>query len=132
MIFADDRGRISLNSEHKYFWAAVHSALALVCVLGGNASVFAQDSAKPATEKWRPKDGPYAGPGKDFGSQCGEYGDIVIELAEKSVSGHEWGCKVTKLTDTAPDAIRLNMTCNDYNLAGTLFPKDPKAEEMEV
>ena len=64
-------------------------------------------------------------------SQCGEYGDIIIGLAEKSVSGHEWDCKVTKRTDTSPDAITLNMTCSDYNLAATLFPRDPKSEEKK-
>lgn len=109
----------------------MRAGLVLACILSGASSPYAQDSAKPTTEKWRPKDGPYASPGKDFNNQCGEYGDIVIEFADKSVSGHEWSCKVTKLTDTAPDAIRLNITCNDYNLAGYLFPKDPKADEME-
>ena len=43
----------------------------------------------------------------------------------------EWDCKVTKRTDTSPDAITLNMTCSDYNLAATLFPRDPKSEEKK-
>ena len=92
---------------------------------------LAQVNTNPAIANWRPRDGLYAHPGKDFDSQCGEYGDIIIGLAEKSVSGHEWDCKVTKRTDTSPDAITLNMTCSDYNLAATLFPRDPKSEEKK-
>jgi hypothetical protein len=86
---------------------------------------FALDSAKPAAEKWRPKDGLYASPDKDFENQCGEYGDVIVELAEKSISGREWSCEITKLTDTAPGAIKLDMTCNDYNLAENINERDP-------
>lgn len=92
---------------------------------------FAQDSTKPAAEKWRPKDGLYASPDKDFESQCGEYGDVIVELAEKSISGNEWSCKITKLTDTAPDAIKLDMTCYDYNLAESLNSRDPNYEDRK-
>jgi hypothetical protein len=47
-------------------------------------------------------------------------------LVKRTISGHEWGCKVTRLTDTAPGAIRLDMTCNDYNLAGDLNEPEDK------
>jgi hypothetical protein len=96
----------------------------LTCLLGATTPALAEESARPAGEKWRPKDGTYAGPGKDFDSQCGEFGDVIVELAEKRVSGNEWKCDVTKLSGTAPDAIKLNMTCDDYNLG--LAINDPK------
>ena len=83
-------------------------------------TVFSQEAATPPTEKWRPKDGVYASPGKDFESDCNEAHFIVIELAEKSVSGNEWSCKINKRTTTAVNAIRLDMTCYDYNLAESL------------
>jgi hypothetical protein len=78
---------------------------------------------------WRPKDGVYASPGKDFNRQCGEYGDVTIKLTEKRVSGNEWGCDVTKLSDTAPGSIKLDMTCDDYNLAE--FLNDPDWENRK-
>ncbi len=93
--------------------------------------VLAQVSIKPGIENWHLKDGLYAHPGKDFDGVCGEYGDIIIGLAEQSVSGHEWDCKVTKRTDTAPDAIKLNMTCSDYNLAATIFHRPEKRRKTD-
>lgn len=117
-----------LNGKQKYSHVVAHMVFGLACVMALAIPAVAQVNIKPGIEKWQPKDGLYANPGKDFDGICGEYGDIIIELAEKSVSGHEWDCKVTNRTDTAPDAIKLNMTCSDYNLAGTLFPKDPKNE----
>src|SRR5690242_955856 len=97
--------------------AATYAAFLLMCMFAVMVSAFAQGSANPSKENWRPKDGIYAGPGKDFDSQCrNESGDIIIELAEKSVSGYEWGCEINKVTNTAPEIIKLNMTCNDINM----------------
>ena len=98
-------------------------------MLSGVVSTFAQDGGQPAAEKRRPKDGKYASPGKDFESQCTDLGDLDIQYADKSVSGNEWSCKINKVTDTAPGAIRLDLTCDDYNLALALNPRDAKAEE---
>jgi hypothetical protein len=54
-----------------------------------------------------------------------------VELRDKSISGHEWGCKVSKLTDTGPGAIRIDMTCSDYNLAENLKrPEDTEFREV--
>jgi hypothetical protein len=104
-----------------------------VSLTGADVPTFAQVGAKqpptnsgaPVINKWRPKDGTYASPGKDFDNQCGEFGDFIIELTEKRISGNEWGCDVARITGTGPNAIRLDMTCNDYNLAETIHPKDP-------
>jgi len=120
-----------LNGKQTYRRVVAQVAFGLVCLIALATPALAQVNTNPAIANWRPRDGLYAHPGKDFDSQCGEYGDIIIGLAEKSVSGHEWDCKVTKRTDTSPDAITLNMTCSDYNLAATLFPRDPKSEEKK-
>ena len=120
-----------MKSKQETYRATMRAALVLTCQLCVTAPAFPQQGAKPATDKWRPKDGSYASPGKDFESQCGEFGDVVIQLAEKSISGNEWGCKIDKLTDTAPDAIRFNMTCNDYNLGLSINPRDPNVYERE-
>jgi hypothetical protein len=113
-----------------------HSALALLAVVLAGATIgdrpaFAQqDAVKASTQKWRPKNGFYASPGKDFDSRCGEGGWLLIGLDEKTISGDEWSCDVTKLTDAGSSAIKLNMTCNDYNLAGTLkLPEDTRFKE---
>lgn len=106
-------------------------ALVLSCILSGAASTYAQNGSKPQTEKWRPEDGKYASPGKDFESQCEDVGGVVIDLADKSIGGYEWDCKINKITDTAPGAIGLDLTCHDYNLALSLNPRDAKAEERK-
>lgn len=105
------------------------ATLALACLTGASASALAQDQTKPSAEKWRPKDGIYAAPDKDFIRQCRDSADVVVSLSEKTISGNEWSCKVTKLSDTAPGAIRMDMTCNDYNLAEDIH--DPKPEERQ-
>lgn len=88
-------------------------------------------NAKPAADKWRPEEGTYASPGKGFAEACGEFGDLAIALREKEISGHEWGCRVRKLTDTASTSIRIEMTCSDYNLAEDLKkPEDTEFKEV--
>jgi hypothetical protein len=113
----------------KVFPAFAQSALLLAYAFVAIGPTLAQDAAQPATAKWRPKEGTYASPGKGFAEACGEFGDLNVELREKSVSGHEWGCKVGKLTDTGPGAIRLDMTCSDLNL--TEFLKRPEEAEFK-
>ena len=85
----------------------------LTCLIGGSLSVSAQDSNKSTFDKWLPKVGVYSRPGKNFDQQCGEFGDLVLELDRKKVGGMEWTCKVTKITDRGPDALRLNLICED-------------------
>ncbi len=93
--------------------------------MGAPTMAPAQDQAKPATEKWRPKDGIYSDPGADLHSRCLDHTDFYIDLREKSVGGNEWSCKVSRLTDTAPGAIRLDMTCDDYNLGLNVNDPNP-------
>jgi hypothetical protein len=99
--------------------------------MGVSAPAVAQDNTKQAMEKWRPKNGTYNVQGRDLIARCRESGDLHIEWVERTISGNEWNCKITKLTDTAPGAIRLDMTCDDYNLAEFLYPKDPNADERQ-
>jgi hypothetical protein len=106
----------------------MRSAFALAWLVSISTTILAQDSAKPA-EKWRPKDGLYDAPGANLNDRCMDHTEFVVELADKSISGNEWGCKITNLTDQAPGAIRLDMTCSDYNLAE--FIKDPNPEERK-
>jgi hypothetical protein len=105
------------------------AAFALVWLSCATTSILAQDSAKTTTEKWRPKDGVYASPGKDFVASCGESAYLGIELTKKRVGGNEWGCDITEITDTAPGAVRLDMSCNYYNLG--LYIKDPNPYERK-
>ena len=42
---------------------------------------------------------------------------------------NEWSCEINQLTDTAPGAITLNMTCHDYNLGLSINPRDPNVYE---
>jgi hypothetical protein len=83
----------------------MRSVFSLACLMSVSAPALAQDGAKPATEKWRPKDGLYAEPGTDLKDRCMDQTEFVVELADKSISGNEWSCKITKLADTASGAI---------------------------
>ena len=54
----------------------------------------------------------YAVPGPKFNDNCGDQ-LAFIELADNLVGGSEYGCKVRKLKDAAPDTIKLDVTCDD-------------------
>ena len=103
----------SICTNRLFPWATCAAAviLAFLSDMGGQA--YSQQSNKPSTERWRPKDGVYASPGKDFEQDCDEAGYIVVDLAKKSVGGNEWNCNVTKSTDAGRGAIKLNLTCDD-------------------
>ncbi|WP_448044825.1 hypothetical protein [Bradyrhizobium liaoningense] len=88
-------------------------------------AAFAQEPSAQAFDKWRPKAGVYAEPGKNFQPNCDESGGLTIDLREKSVSGYEWGCDVKKITDLGPGSLKIEMVCDDYNLAQNLNPRDP-------
>jgi hypothetical protein len=95
----------------------VPTVLGLTLLLNVAAPAVAQEGAKPVikpmTEKWRPKDGPYAIPGKDFDDSCMEFGDVVIDIAANRTGHSEEPCDTVKLTETGPDAVTLHMTCTN-------------------
>jgi len=91
--------------------------------------IHAQDNARPVSEKWRPKDGLYGSLGKTPPGDCDENEALTIAIDKNSVGGNEWGCTISKITDTGRSSIRLDMACNDLNLAQSLFPHDEHAEE---
>lgn len=86
----------------------------LACLIGASTAALAQDAAKPATEKWRPNDGLYIIAGTNFTGPCEESAQYLFELGKKSVIGEEaFKCQITKITDTAPVTLRLDLTCDD-------------------
>jgi hypothetical protein len=118
--------RGALKRRQKRHHAFKQAAFSIMGLLVTGLPALAQDTAAPATPKWRPKAGIYAVPGKDFENACGEFQGFIVELAESAISGSEWNCKISRLTDTAPGAIRLDMTCDDYNLAASLNEPEDK------
>ena len=120
-----------MSLDHCGLRAFLRATFILALLSSATATALTQAAAKPSSEKWRPKEGVYAAPGADFSPRCGEDGDFIIELRDNSISGNEWSCEIKKLTDTAPDAIRLDMTCNDYNLALFINEHDPNAYERK-
>ncbi|MBR0774441.1 hypothetical protein JQ543_02590 [Bradyrhizobium diazoefficiens] len=110
--------------------AAIKAVSVLIPVLFAGPGA-AQNAVAPALEKWRPKDGIYAAPGKDFAASCDEANNIAIELKDKFVSGNEWGCRVTNVLDLDPSSIKVEMTCSDYNLANSINrPEDTQFKEI--
>ena len=120
-----------MHSKQKSRLIFARTAFVLTSLLSTATSILAEDGIRPAVENWRPKDGLYAEPGADFNSRCLDQTELSIDLGDKSVGGYEWGCKIDKVTKSTPDTIKLNMTCDDYNLALNLYPRDPKAEERK-
>jgi hypothetical protein len=92
---------------------------AIIGMLTASLPALAQDAAAPATPNWRPKPGIYAASGKNFKNNCDEQ-VLAIDLAQKKIDGPEWNCKVVRLTDTGPGTLKLDMTCDDINLAAVL------------
>lgn len=96
--------------------------LALMLTTFGSDAI-AQERPAPTFDKWRPKAGAYAEPGKNFESSCDEGNDMTI--SEKSVSGYEWSCDVKRIIDLGSGSLKFEMICDDYNLAQNLNPRDP-------
>lgn len=122
--------RLGPDAKSTSGWRVTYAVLALACA-GQITEASAQNKIKSTVERWRPPDGLYASPGKDFEAQCLEYGDFIIELSRNSVGGNEWGCKVRTVSDIADGTVKLDMSCNDYNLAETLGSRGRKAEDRQ-
>lgn len=105
-----------------------HAVLALMLVAFASAAT-AQERPASTFDKWRPKTGAYAEPGKTFESSCDEGNDMRI--GEKSVSGYEWGCDIRRIIDLGPGSLKFEMICDDYNLAQNLNPRDPNWENRQ-
>jgi len=122
----------ALSCDKKNRGVVLQTASLLAGLLCVTAPALAEAIAKPAADKWRPKNGIYASAGSDVDVRCREFGDFSVDLGKKSIVGDEWTCKITKLTDTAQDAIRLNMTCSDYNLVDFIGDPNPERKFKEV
>jgi len=114
-------GRTLLNCDQHSRRVLLRAAFALTLLSSATTTAFAQDIAKPATEKWRPKEGTYAEPGVNFGLRCGEFGDFIIELNEKSISGNEWSCN---LAHNCLIAARTSSGCT--------LSKKPRSDRMPM
>jgi len=97
-----------------------------------DAKAPAASSGKSTKEKWRPKDGFYGTRDKDDTlGFCREADGVSVVLAKKRIVGYEWSCDITKVTDTETDAIRLDLSCDNYNLAEALkLPEDHEFREI--
>jgi hypothetical protein len=87
---------------------------AFSCVMSVSTLIFAQDAAKPATERWRPKDGIYGyDDGRAFTVPCENFPLHYVELSKGSIAANEmYVCKFTTITDAAPGVLRLNASCD--------------------
>ena len=78
----------------------------------------AQNAAKSAPEKWRPKDGLYdMDDGGAFFVPCDKYPQHYVELGKRVIAANEvYQCKITKIADAASGVLRLNANCDDVSL----------------
>lgn len=100
---------MKFNRMNRVTLASTLAVLLLPCV---GLSLHAQEGPKSTSGKWRPKGGTYAEPGPSFDARCGEYGDAQIDWSSNFISGGEEGCRITKLSDTAPGSIKLDVVCH--------------------
>ncbi|WP_036007607.1 hypothetical protein [Bradyrhizobium yuanmingense] len=110
---------------------AIRRVLTAAATVALALPAFAQEPPAPTSDKWRPKAGVYAEPGKNFQLDCDESGGLTIDLGRKSVSGYEWSCKVKKINDLGPGSLKVEMVCDDYNLAQNLNPRDPNWDSRQ-
>lgn len=101
----------------RLFWNrySLLSSVALVFFMSALAPLLAQNSTKPITEKWRPKDGLYdMDDGGAFFVPCEHAGFHQIELSKRLIGANEmYKCIVTKIIDAGPGTLRLNANCDD-------------------
>jgi hypothetical protein len=111
----------------------IFSAAALVCLVGASAPTLAQQSPKAKTEKWRPRDGLYVVPGEVSAELCAGFGVYSIELRKKVVIGNEaFNCSIKRLTYSASDAIRLDLSCDEDRPEDDIKEPDPNRRFKEV
>jgi hypothetical protein len=92
----------------------IFSVVIFAFLIDSSAFALAQDQSKPNIEKWRPKDGAYIEAGTAAAGRCEAADPFIFALSRKKYGIEErYGCTVTKITDTAPGALRLDMTCNE-------------------
>jgi hypothetical protein len=113
---------------NRYFrWCVGCAATVITFVMFGTFTAYAQEKPKPAPAKWRPKNGSYTRTDMEFTGPCEDTAPFLLELNKKRfVVDERWGCEITKITDIAPGALRLTMTCNETEIAGDDDGKDYK------
>jgi hypothetical protein len=95
-----------------YRAAAAPLAVVFACLI--SISAFAQGGKTLAFDKWRPKDGFYIVAGTETAGMCEDSAQYFFELSKKRVTDHvSFGCRVMKVYDTAPGALRLDLSCVD-------------------
>jgi hypothetical protein len=92
---------------------ALRPSVLSVLILGISTVASAQDASKIAASKWRPTDGIYAVPGANFSARCRDQAEAYVRLADNLIAGNEYGCKIKKMTDTAPGQLKLEAACSD-------------------
>src|SRR5579872_1477816 len=109
------QGRTSLANARSLRYCFTFSIAVLCYSIGITTPIFAQQDAKIAAQKWRPKDGPYGlDPGTDPNVSCEMLTLHDIELGRRLIVSDEmYKCEIVKITDTAPATLRLDAKC-DY------------------
>jgi hypothetical protein len=113
---------------NRYFrWCACCVVATMTLLILNAFTAAAQETAKPARDKWRPKDGLYIMADTKFTGTCEDAAPYLLELGKRNfVVEERWGCKITKITDTGPGTLRLNMTCNEEDNPDEGYGKDYK------
>lgn len=108
------------------------SIATLAYLISATTLAFAQADAKPLVQNWRPKDGLYIIAGTKFTGPCEDAAQYLFALGKKSVIGNEsFGCEIKRLTDKGPGMLRLDMTCDNADLAATTDnPEERRTKEV--
>jgi hypothetical protein len=105
-----------MEVNRHFRWLAGYVILTMTFVVLSTLTTTAQEKVKPAPDNWRPKDGLYIRADTKFTGLCEDAAPFLFELSKKHfVIDERWGCEITKTTDTAPGALRLDMTCSEVD-----------------
>ena len=113
------RRRTSLRRKSRGRYGLTVLVAVLACATGTPTAILAQQGTKVASEKWRPKDGLYVEADVNLTGPCQDQSRFLLELTKRSfIVDEAYGCRVTRITDTAPNALRLEMACRASEITG--------------
>ena len=111
------RTSLRRKSSGRYGLTALVAILA--CATGAPTAILAQQGTNLASKKWRPKDGLYIDADAKLTGPCEYESRYLLELSKRSfIVDEAYGCRVMRIIDTAPSALRLEMACRASEITG--------------
>jgi hypothetical protein len=93
--------------------------MAFACTISTPPTLAQQGAKAVGAQQWRPKDGLYFDAGAKLTGPCEDEGAFLLELSKRSfIVNESVGYRIAKIIDTAPGALRPDMTCDASEITG--------------